>query len=183
MTTKKPFDPKSTNIMNWYVLCVTPDKEIKIANILKSMGIEVFCPTSNEVRHWSERKETVSVPLFKSYIFVKISKRNRVLVFNVPGVTRYLFCEGRPAQVRDSEINTMKSWIEDDTVYEIVITKYSASNNITIRNSLFKDRQAAMKRLEKKNLIMILKCLDVVLHAKAEELVRYRKFFTHQSLN
>lgn len=167
-------------MMHWYVLCVTPGMEPRIANILRSIGIEVFCPTSNEVGNWSKRKKTASAPLFPSYIFVKISKRNRVTVFNVPGTIRYLFFEGRPVQVLDSEINTMKSWIEDDSVYEIIISKYSATKNtIAIRNNLVNERQSAINETVKDDLSLVLKSLDIVLYAKVKNVVKERKLNTH----
>ena len=179
MTTTKPFDPKSTKTMTWYVLCVTPHKELEIADILKSIGIEVFCPTSNDIEHSNESKKTISKPLFPSYIFVKISKRNRVAVFNVSGITRYLFCEGRPAQVRESEIDTMKSWIDDDSVHEIVISKYSTNTTTVIKDHLYKYRRAAINGVKKGSPKLILKSLDVVLYTKAKDLVRNRKSYDY----
>ncbi len=90
--------------MTWFVLYVKPQNEIKVGKALTALGIEVFCPTKKEVRQWSDRKKTVEVPLFKSYVFVKLEAQNRNQVFSVPGVVRYLFWLGKPAVVRDEEI-------------------------------------------------------------------------------
>ena len=77
--------------MNWYALYTKTKKEKKVEEQLLKMGVETFCPKISVVKQWSDRKKRVSQPLIPSYVFVKIKEQDRELVFNVPGVVRYLF--------------------------------------------------------------------------------------------
>ncbi|CAN0601278.1 unnamed protein product, partial [Ectocarpus sp. 12 AP-2014] len=61
-------------LKNWYVLYVKPKNEKKVAERLLSHQIEVYCPMIKEVKQWSDRKKTIEVPLFKSYVFVQIAE-------------------------------------------------------------------------------------------------------------
>ena len=77
--------------MSWFVLQVKPQQEKKVADILKEMNIEMYCPMITETRVWSDRNKEVETPLFKSYVFVNLTEKYRGIVFGVPGVIRYLF--------------------------------------------------------------------------------------------
>src|SRR5690606_27244913 len=99
-----------TENMPWYVIYTKPRAEAKVAESLKKLGITVYCPMITEVHRWSDRKKKVSLPLFKSYVFVQLLPKDRNQVFAVPGVVNYLFWLGKPAQVREQEIQTIKKW-------------------------------------------------------------------------
>ena len=102
--------------MDWKVLYVKPRNEKKVATLLENLGVTVYCPLVTEVRQWSDRKKKVQVPLLNSYVFVQIEEKERELVFQVPGVVRYLFWLQKPAIVRDSEIQLMKDWLTGENV-------------------------------------------------------------------
>ena len=100
--------------MPWYVIRTKPQHEIKSAQILEKIGVEVFCPVITEVRQWSDRKKKVTVPLFKSYLFVNILEKDRNQVFEAPGVLGYLKWLQKPAIAKDEEIEAIRSWINND---------------------------------------------------------------------
>ena len=70
---------------NWYVVYTKARNEKKAALLLEKSGIDVYCPTVKEVRQWSDRKKTVEVPLFSSYLFVHLAPKERELVYAAPG--------------------------------------------------------------------------------------------------
>ena len=77
--------------MNWLVLYTKPHFEIKVAQILNSLGITAYCPTLKLIKQYSDRKKKAETPLLRSYVFVQIDDKERNRVFSVPGVIRYLF--------------------------------------------------------------------------------------------
>ena len=58
--------------MSWYVVYTKPKWEKKVAERLNEIGITAYCPFITKVSQWSDRKKKIEVPLFNSYIFVKI---------------------------------------------------------------------------------------------------------------
>ena len=90
--------------MPWFVIYTKSRNEKKVAELLQKNRVEVFCPLVKLKKNWSDRKKIVETPLIKSYVFVNLSEKDRNVVFNVPGVIRYVFWLKNPAIVRDNEI-------------------------------------------------------------------------------
>ncbi|WP_036151648.1 UpxY family transcription antiterminator [Maribacter forsetii] len=156
---------------NWYVLYVKPKNEKKVAKRLSSHQLDVYCPMIKEVKQWSDRKKTIEVPLFKSYVFVNITECDRQKVFEVPGVVRYLFWLGKPAIVRDIEMETLKKWLSDDTVENYSLTKLESGDRVAIKYGALKDQKAEIIEVGKKRVKLVLEGMGVVLNMKIRDLV------------
>ena len=102
----------------WFVLYTKPNQEIKVVDELVRLGIECYCPTIKVIKQYSDRKKKVLKPLMPSYVLVFIEEVNRNNVFSVYGIVRYLFWLGKPAVIRDSEVELMKRYLKG--VYESV---------------------------------------------------------------
>ena len=74
--------------MPWYVIYTKPRNEKKVADRLKHLGIDVYCPMITMIKQWSDRKKKVQIPLLNSYVFVNLNEKDRELVFQVSGVVR-----------------------------------------------------------------------------------------------
>ena len=125
--------------MKWFVLYTKPNFEIKVANSINSMGIEAYCPVYQQIKQYSDRKKKIIKPLIPSYIFLKISEENRNKVFTIPGVVRYLFWLGKPAQVKEKEIELLKGNLNDN-YDEVLISKLTRGNEYTIPSGPLKGR-------------------------------------------
>lgn len=157
--------------MNWFVLYVQSRKERKVAEMLKELKVEVYCPHIKEIRQWSDRKKTVETPLFKSYVFVRLADKDRHVVFGVPGVLRYLFWLGRPAIVREDEICTIKKWLEEDEVEEFTLSKLIPGDELHIKNGILKNQKAVIQEVGKTRIRLVLSGLGVVVNAKIKDVV------------
>ena len=156
---------------NWYVLYVKPKNEKKVAERLSSHQLDVYCPMIKEVKQWSDRKKTIEVPLFMSYVFVNITECERQKVFEVPGVVRYLFWLGKAAIVRDIEMETLKKWLSDDTVENYTLTKLESGDRVAIKRGALKDKQAEIIEIGKTRVKLILEGMGVVLNMKLRDIV------------
>lgn len=113
LTTKT--DPKK-----WFVVYTKPNAERKVAERLKSLQIQVYLPIRTELRQWSDRKKKVKVNVLPSMVLVCISEKEASFVFEVPGVVRYLFENGKRAVIRDEEIQAMQAFLEGKSSQEAV---------------------------------------------------------------
>lgn len=100
------------NKKQWYVVVTKPRAERKVAERLLQMDIEAFCPTRIERRQWSDRVKKIEVSLLPSMVLVNLEPKDRDHVFQVQGVLRYLFFLGKPAHVRDEEIEALREVVE-----------------------------------------------------------------------
>lgn len=98
---------------NWYAIYTKPRAEKKVLDRLSSKGFNAYLPLVTTVREWSDRKKKVITPLISSYVFVNINKDelfNTLQIQGTSGILRYL---GKPAIIRDQEIENLKILMND----------------------------------------------------------------------
>ena len=156
--------------MGWYVLYTKPRSEMKVADSLAEANFEVYCPTIKEVRQWSDRKKKVEVPLFSSYLFIKIKRCERAKVFDYPGVIKYLFWLGKPAIARDEEIEIIKSWLEEDSYDEFTIENISPGDRVKIKSGPFQNKEGIVQDIGSKRMRLILKEMGLTVNVKLKEI-------------
>lgn len=102
-----------TKTKKWYVLYTASRAEKKVADRLALSGLESYLPIIKEKHKWSDRIRTVEKPLFTSYVFVKCTEyalRNAVQAFQ--GVAGYVRHEGKPAVIREQEIEEIRHFVQ-----------------------------------------------------------------------
>lgn len=101
-----------TDQANWYVAYVHSRSEKKVAERLTKHHIHHFLPLVKTVRQWSDRKKTVSIPLFNGYIFVFGTAETLSQIRMISGVVNYIYANGKPAIISEKEIQTIRQFIE-----------------------------------------------------------------------
>ncbi|PWB24571.1 UpxY family transcription antiterminator [Flavobacterium sp. HTF] len=152
--------------MNWYVVYTKPKWEKKVAEKLQQIGIESYCPLVTQVKQWSDRKKKVEVPLFNSYVFVQLADNDRNTVFQVAGIVRYLFWLGKPAIVRDEEIDIIKRNLNASNVSEISVTTMQVGDRIKLDSGVFSNQDAIVQEVSNTHYILVLESLGCVLKIK-----------------
>ena len=146
--------------MNWYVLYVKPRNEKKVALQLEALGVTVFCPLVIQIRQWSDRKKKVEMPLINSYVFVKLKEKEREVVFQIPGVVRYVFWLEKPAIVRESEIKILQESLKE-TISEVEVMQIKAGDLMDIPSGPFKGEKGVVKEINGKSIQFILQGLGL----------------------
>lgn len=94
----------------WYAVFTIPQNEKSAARHLSQRDVESFLPTYSTVRNWKNRQRAQLVlPLFPSYLFVRIGKRERGKVLGSPGVLRIVGTTREPVPVPESTIEFLRS--------------------------------------------------------------------------
>ncbi|OOV29254.1 antitermination protein NusG [Flavobacterium sp. LM5] len=152
--------------MNWYVLYTKPKWEKKVADKLVGMGIVAYCPTVVKVQQWSDRKKKVEVPLFSSYVFVQLEEKDRNAVFAVVGVLRYLFWLGKPAIVRDLEMQSLQHWLSGPEDFDVEVAAWQPGDRIVLEQGMFKDQVAIVQEVKHSSYVLVLEALECVLRVE-----------------
>ncbi len=142
--------------MPWYALYTEPRNEKKVTEKLKYLGVEVYCPLVTQIKQWSDRKKKVEVPLLPSYVFVKLEETNRDVVFQVSGVVRYLYWLGKPAVIRNEEIEQMQQWLLNTIVTSFEVTGIELGANYTIQSGPFSGLEGTVSKVDKNYLEIVL---------------------------
>jgi len=97
----------------WFAAYTSPRHEKRVRQHLEIRQIEHFLPLYRAHRKWSDgSRVTLDLPLFPSYIFVRIQRAQRVGVLEVPGVLAFVDgTGGEPASLPEAEIDALRSGI------------------------------------------------------------------------
>lgn len=82
--------------------------------MIGSLGVTSFLPLKSESRQWSDRKQTVHVPLFSGYLFVRVnlSDGNKFRVLQVPGVAGFVGNSHGPLPIPEGQIEAVRTVVE-----------------------------------------------------------------------
>lgn len=103
----------------WFVLYTNSRWEKKVHQRLTGSGVESYCPLNKVMRKWSDRVKKVEEPLFKSYVFVHIAEAEKQTVLTTPGVVNFVYWLGKPAVVRDREMEEIKLFLGEHENVEV----------------------------------------------------------------
>lgn len=125
----------------WYVLYTKPRWEKKVADQLAHKGVEHYYPLNRIVRLWSGSKKLIWESLFKSYVFVRIQEDELLKVKETSGVLNLVYWLGKPAVIREEEIDTMKAFLNDHQNVQLEKTGVSIHDCVTTVEGPFMYRQ------------------------------------------
>ena len=100
--------------------------------LLNEKGIENYCPLNKVTKQWSDRRKVVEEPIFKGYVFVKVSDDDKWDVANVNGVLNYIYWLGKPAVVRDEEIYTIRRFLNEFDNVEVSKNEIHTDSKVRI---------------------------------------------------
>lgn len=149
--------------MPWFVLYTKSRNEKLVADKLRAMDVEVYCPLVKTKRKWSDRVKTVEEPLFRSYCFVRLEEHERASVFAVPGVVRYLFWLKKPAVVRDEEIETIKLMLNEVDHNFLTVVALQPGDRLRITSGSFTDTTGKVVRQHGKIVTLLLESMQLLL--------------------
>jgi transcription antitermination factor NusG len=98
----------------WFAVWTRSRQEKSSAAMLEALGVPHFLPLKSEVRQWSDRKQTIAVPLFTGYLFVRINpaRDGRLQVLKTPGIAGFVANQTGPLPIPDQQIEDIRRVLE-----------------------------------------------------------------------
>jgi len=96
------------NEPDWYAVYTCARHEKRIAEQFGQRSIEQFLPLYETVHRWKDRRVRVQLPIFPSYIFVRIRLTHQLRVLQIPGVVRLVCFNGKPVALPQWEISALQ---------------------------------------------------------------------------
>ena len=97
----------------WFAVHTKPRFEKRLTEILTRKKIENYCPINKVQRQWSDRAKLVNEPLFPYFVFIKITECELLSLKQIDGVINFVYWLGRPAIIRDSEIDAIRQFLDE----------------------------------------------------------------------
>jgi len=125
----------------WLAVYTRPRWEKKVNQLLAEKGLESYCPLNKVRRKWSDRVKIVEEPLFKSYVFVKVTDEDRSTVRMTNGAVNFVYWNGKPAVIREKEINAIKRFLNEYENVEARKVELNVNQRVRITNGTFMDQE------------------------------------------
>ncbi len=120
----------------WFAFYVKPRHEKKVYERLCER-FEIYCPLKEERVRWSDRWKTVTKPYIPGYIFVRVSEPERTAVLADPSIFNTVCWKGRPAVIREEEIDAIKRIIGDPDVENLRIEAIAPGDRVKVSGGQF----------------------------------------------
>lgn len=150
----------------WYVIYSKPRCEKKLDIALQAQGVESWCPLHKVRRQWSDRIKVVEEPLFKSYVFVRINyEKERGIIKTTQGFLQFVHYLQKPAVIRDSEVEEIKSYLclDNVTISVTSANEFKIDDEVIISRGVFKDSFGKIVRQSKKKVYVQIQSLGQVM--------------------
>src|SRR5882672_3039834 len=108
VTTIQELAPAAWNEPSWYAIHTRVNQEKQVAELLDRRDIQFYLPLYKTVRRRSDRRVTLSLPLFPGYLFVHIPLAARLHVLEVPNVVRLVGSQKHPSALPNKEIDLLR---------------------------------------------------------------------------
>jgi transcription antitermination factor NusG len=97
----------------WFAVCTASRHEKHVSAQLQHRQIESFLPLYRTVHRWKNRSQAaLELPLFPSYVFVRIPSSRKGTVLAVPGVLSMVGSRREAWPLPDSEIEALRSGLD-----------------------------------------------------------------------
>ncbi len=152
---------------HWYAVYTVCRHEKSVARHLEQREIESFLPVYRAQHRWKDgSKMILDLPLFSGYIFVRIHRKDRVKVLDVPGVLFLLGAtNSQPTPLPDFEIETLRSGLDPLRAEPYPIL--TVGDRVRIRVGALAGMEGILVR--KKNNFRIVLTLDLLMQSIAVE--------------
>lgn len=165
----KPSKKVLVGIRKWLAVYTRPRWEKKVNQLLADKGVERYCPLNKVRRKWSDRVKVVEEPLFKSYVFVKVNDDDRSVVRMTPGVINFVYWQGKPAVIKEKEINAIKRFLDEYENVEVKPLEVSVNQRVKITTGPLMDQEGQVLEVRNKKAKIAIDSLGYVLIASVEK--------------
>lgn len=133
--------------------------------LLIEKGLESYCPLNRVRRKWSDRVKIVEEPLFKSYVFVKVSDEDRKTVRMTNGAINFVYWVGKPAVIKEKEITAIKRFLDEYENVEARPAELKVNQRIRITNGSLMDQEGKVLDVRHKTVRVAIDSLGYILVA------------------
>jgi transcription antitermination factor NusG len=165
----KPCKKLTLLTSKWYAVYTRPRWEKKVNNLLEAKGIESYCPLNKVRRKWSDRIKTIEEPLFKSYVFVKIDEDARTNVRMTDGVINFVYWNGKPALIKEREIQTIKRFLDEYENVELIKIDLKPQQRVKVIAGPLMDQEGKVLEVKHKQVKVAIDSLGYMLVADIEK--------------
>ena len=136
-----------------------------MAALLLEAGVENYCPINKITRKWSDRKKVVLEPVFKGYVFVKVDEAKKWDVKKVPGILNFVYWLGKPAKIREGEIDTIRKFLNEFSEVAVEQKGFTIESEVRIKQGIMMNYKGVIIEVLGNKAVVKIDSLDIQLSA------------------
>ena len=157
------------NKKTWYAIYTKSRSEKKVYQLLRQKGIECYCPLNKVQRKWSDRLKVEEEPLFKSYVFVRISQEETIQVRMTNGVVNFVYWLDKPAVVRDTEIELIRKFLNEYESVEATPIHIAPKSKVRIQRGILMNSEATVLKIQNNKVVVVIDSIGFSLTAYVDK--------------
>ena len=162
----KAFCARVDILPRWFAVYTTPRHEKHVSEILTERQIETFLPLYRTTRQWQKSRPVVlELPLFPTYVFVRIAREARGAVLSMPGVHSIVGSSKEPWPLPEFEIEALRRGMQTRNVEPHPYLK--VGERVRVKSGVMAGVEGILVR--KKNEFRMVLSLDSIMQSVAIE--------------
>lgn len=153
----------------WYAIYTRPRWEKKVHGLLTQKGIESYCPLNKIRRKWSDRIKLIEEPLFKSYVFVKVTDEDRTAVRMTNGVVNFVYWNGKPGVIKDKEIQSIQKFLGEYENVSLIKMDLQKDDRVVVAAGPLMDQEGKVIEVKNKVAKVVIESLGYILVADIDK--------------
>lgn len=155
---------------HWYAVYTKPRWEKQVAKRLEDNGVITYCPLNKVIRQEQHRKRKILEPLFRSYLFVYIDLKDQLKVLQTFGALSFVRWLGKPATIRDEEIEAIRKFLKEYSNVEIENEQFEMNEEVRISRGPLMHQQGKIIQINRNTVKLSLPSLRIALYAEIDKL-------------
>ena len=157
------------DLRQWFAIETRHRFEKKVFAQLDHQGFEVFLPLLTEHHVWSDRRKTITVPLFPGYAFVSIdqSRVSRHSVLQTVGLIRFVSFGGRVLPIPSKQIEDLQLLQQEKGEFSLHSFVH-AGQRVRIRGGCLHGLEGTLVHNEKQRLVISIQSIQRSVSIEAE---------------
>jgi transcription antitermination factor NusG len=128
--------------------------------LLSKRGIESYCPLNKVYRQWSDRRKQLSIPLFTSYVFVKVEEPELARVRSITSsIVSAVYWLGRPAVIKDAEIQEIKNFLNKHSTITLEKRPVDLNDEVLVMRGPFYNQHGIVQSVKNHSVVLSLPSL------------------------
>ena len=140
---------------HWYAVYTQSRNEKAVYADLTEDGYEAYLPLRKVRRQWSDRVKMIDEPLFRSYVFVRVSQKEYYHVLQHRAILRFVSFGGKPSIIPDRQIEAVRRLMEEGLDFQISNEHYQPGQVVEITAGPMMGCQGEVVRHAGKNSLLL----------------------------
>ena len=104
-------------------------------------------------------------PIFKGYVFVKLEEKSKWDVKQVNGILNFVYWLGKPAIIREEEINTIRKFLNEFSDVQVEQKGVLVNSEVRVKQGVMMDYHGVVVEVIGSRAVVKIDSLDIQLSA------------------